>query len=163
MDSYQSTFKFSTKEMDFETRDRHIMLMTLKIFVIAKAKNKPIVKSRWEQFFLAINPFLGHKSEKYSNIGVPSFGMAIDWLHGQGFIDIVEAPKKRYKLMSLKDNVQNKVISALEKNVEAYDDELEAEILNFMNVFDKAPSEGHKFASKEEAYSSIFEVDDLPF
>jgi hypothetical protein len=163
MNDYQSKFKFNTKEMDFETRDRHIMLITLKIFVIAKAKNKPIVKSRWEQFFLAINPLLGYKSEKYSNVGVPSFGMAIDWLYDQGFIDIVEAPKKRYKLMSLKDNVQNKVISALEKNIEAYDDELEVEILNFMDNFDRAPSEGKRFSSKEEAYSSIFETDDIPF
>lgn len=161
--TYTSKFKFETKGMDWNTRDRHIMLITLKAFVIAKAKGKDLVKSRWEQFFIAINPSLAHESD-FGSIGVPSFGIALDWLEKNGFIEIEKVPKKRYKLMRLKDSATDKVIAALEKSVEPYDDELEAEILNFIDTFDKAESEGGKYASKEDAFLSIFNSDaDIDF
>ena len=142
---------FNTKGMDFDERDRKVMLVVLQLVAYYYAQHRSLYLGKWTEFFNAIFP------DEVKKGSVFAVGRAKKFLIEAGYVEVVKPNGKEYHLLKINKDKIDRVNSVLEKFYnEETDIKLYQSIEKYYKLFDM-PKEGSfkKFESSVENFKDM--------
>jgi len=138
----------TTKGLDFDLRDREVMLVLLKLVAFYQQKSRTLYLGKWTKFFNALFP------EEVKKGSVFAVGRAKKFLVEKEYVKIIQPQGKEYHLLAVNPDKIETIIEVLNKFTRDYDEELFELIEDYYNTNDSGLGDG-KFKSSVETFSDM--------